>query len=880
MLPRAHPRRLPDGGRDRRHVGRSPASAWRPPCARRRPIRNPMPAGILGATAAFVFAAQMINIPVAPGISGHLVGAALSAVLLGPWRAMIVMAVVLAVQALLFQDGGITALGANTLDMGVGGVAHRVMPWPRCRPGGCASAPRHGRRRRARRVCGHAGLRRADRRSGWGSPVCIRSCRSCSSCWSRHVAIGLLEAALTGAVLATVVRWRPGPRSRRVGDEPLRGVGRRRRRRPVRRRARRRGVPLAVRVGAAGRPRPRRRTPRVSRAARPPSWPAPFPDYALPFLSSPAIATAAAGIAGTLLRRRRRLGREPRREQPARSMASPPDRRPAAASRARRPRAGAGGRADAGRADGRPCRRGRGPSGPTVFAAALVDLPPRRAAAAGGAPPRRAGSCPWSRCSAVPAALLAPSGSRLRRGRRARAPARSRPPRWAPPWRRWLGPSGLVRAVRAPARCPTARRRVRGDAGQPDASCCGRCARCCARARRDGPAFGALERPGLQPGRHHPRVRAPRRLAAPAVARTGRSDRAGAARPGRRGMTPPGEPPAVGFDVSRPDLPLSGRVARPRRRRRSACRRRARRRSSGPTARASPRCCCTWPGCCPSGAATCTCTNRAGTRTATAWSAEITIGGTTGLACDHRPHPRSRRHRVPGSRRPADRPDRGRGRRLRPARAPMAAGGGRARGARRRCSRSASTATNTARRTTSRRARSAASAWPACWPARPGLLLLDEPSSGLDPRGRRSLAALLRGLAATIIVASHDLAFIQQVCTRRSIDSCDGRRQSCARRAGRRSRALARPTAALRVAQADGAAHYGDQRIGNASEGRSHVGAPLRLGHEVLPAAWNAQCGVRGGWGPTSRRTPEMRVSGLVEQRRLPAPGLAGRTAT
>ncbi len=48
----------------------------------------------------------------------------------------------------------------------------------------------------------------------------------------------------------------------------------------------------------------------------------------------------------------------------------------------------------------------------------------------------------------------------------------------------------------------------------------------------------------------------------------------------------------------------------------------------------------------------------------------------------------------------------------------------------------------------------------------PGLLLLDEPSSGLDPRGRRSLAALLRNLAATIIVASHDLVFIQQVCSR------------------------------------------------------------------------------------------------------------------
>ena len=48
----------------------------------------------------------------------------------------------------------------------------------------------------------------------------------------------------------------------------------------------------------------------------------------------------------------------------------------------------------------------------------------------------------------------------------------------------------------------------------------------------------------------------------------------------------------------------------------------------------------------------------------------------------------------------------------------------------------------------------------------PGLLLLDEPSSGLDPRGRRSLAALLGRLSATIIVASHDLAFIHQVCTR------------------------------------------------------------------------------------------------------------------
>ena len=49
---------------------------------------------------------------------------------------------------------------------------------------------------------------------------------------------------------------------------------------------------------------------------------------------------------------------------------------------------------------------------------------------------------------------------------------------------------------------------------------------------------------------------------------------------------------------------------------------------------------------------------------------------------------------------------------------------------------------------------------------RPGLLLLDEPSSGLDPRGRRGLAELLRGLTATIIVASHDLGFVTELCSR------------------------------------------------------------------------------------------------------------------
>ena len=77
---------------------------------------------LLGVTAAFVFAAQMLNFPVAGGTSGHFLGAALAAILLGPWLAAVVLSVVIVVQALVFADGGITALGANVLNMGVVGA--------------------------------------------------------------------------------------------------------------------------------------------------------------------------------------------------------------------------------------------------------------------------------------------------------------------------------------------------------------------------------------------------------------------------------------------------------------------------------------------------------------------------------------------------------------------------------------------------------------------------------------------------------------------------------------------------------------------------------------------------------------------------------------
>ncbi len=74
---------------------------------------------LMGVMAAFIFAAQMINFPVAGGTSGHLLGGVLAAVTLGPWAGMLVMTSVIGVQALLFQDGGLLVMGANIFNMGI-----------------------------------------------------------------------------------------------------------------------------------------------------------------------------------------------------------------------------------------------------------------------------------------------------------------------------------------------------------------------------------------------------------------------------------------------------------------------------------------------------------------------------------------------------------------------------------------------------------------------------------------------------------------------------------------------------------------------------------------------------------------------------------------
>jgi cobalt/nickel transport system permease protein len=94
---------------------------------------------LLGVLGAFVFAAQLVNFPVGAGTSGHLVGSALLVYTLGPWAAAVVMTAILATQALVFQDGGILALGANVTNMALVGVLAAWLPF------GLAGGGRRGR---------------------------------------------------------------------------------------------------------------------------------------------------------------------------------------------------------------------------------------------------------------------------------------------------------------------------------------------------------------------------------------------------------------------------------------------------------------------------------------------------------------------------------------------------------------------------------------------------------------------------------------------------------------------------------------------------------------------------------------------------------------
>ncbi len=255
---------------------------------------------LMGLAAAFLFAAQMLNFPVAAGTSGHLVGAVLSAVLLGPSAAVVVMTAVLVVQALLFADGGILALGANVFNMAILGVfggfplfraVERLLP-------------------------GERGLLAATAFASWWSIVlastacAVELAISGVAPWrlvlpamaGTHLVIGLGEAVIATLVTAAVLRTRPDLIA--VPDAS---------RREAARSTSRRYLPLTVALMAiaaaivafpfaTGRPDGLERVAEaLGFALRAQSATAPLAGYRVPGLASSLAAAWAAGLAGVLL---------------------------------------------------------------------------------------------------------------------------------------------------------------------------------------------------------------------------------------------------------------------------------------------------------------------------------------------------------------------------------------------------------------------------------------------------------------------------------------------------------------------------------------------------------------------------------------------------
>jgi cobalt/nickel transport system permease protein len=253
---------------------------------------------LLGVTAAFVFAAQMLNFPVAGGTSGHLVGAVLAAVLLGPSAAVIVLTAVLAVQCFLFADGGVTALGANVFNMGIiGGFGGYVVY------------------RLARKiVSGTRGVVTAAAFAGWCSAVVAAICcagelaSSGTVAWKVafpamagvHMLIGIGEGVITALVLVAVARVRP---ELVTDDSPtvapslgaVVGFGS----------VAALGLALFVSPFACKWPDGLEKVAATlgfeHQATGKPLLAAPIPNYLLPGLKSPAVATALAGVFGTVI---------------------------------------------------------------------------------------------------------------------------------------------------------------------------------------------------------------------------------------------------------------------------------------------------------------------------------------------------------------------------------------------------------------------------------------------------------------------------------------------------------------------------------------------------------------------------------------------------
>jgi cobalt/nickel transport system permease protein len=162
---------------------------------------------LMGMLAAFIFAAQMLNFPIAGGTSGHFMGAALAAIILGPWASLLIMTCVLIAQCLVFQDGGLLALGANILNMGIIGSFSSYYLY--------------------RLFCGLAGNSRKTRligsfAAGWVAIVLAASACALELAFSGasplkivlpamagvHALIGIVEGLVTVAVLSAIMATR------------------------------------------------------------------------------------------------------------------------------------------------------------------------------------------------------------------------------------------------------------------------------------------------------------------------------------------------------------------------------------------------------------------------------------------------------------------------------------------------------------------------------------------------------------------------------------------------------------------------------------------------------------------------------------------------
>ena len=266
-----------------------------------RSIHRTMPARkipLLGLAASFVFVAQMLNFPVGAGTSGHLIGAVLAAVLLGPAAAVLVMTSVLILQCFLFQDGGVTALGANIFNMaivapvvGYGSLRVRLAPAGRRNS---LPSPRHGfrllvlDRRRVHR------LRRPARLFG----DCAFSA-AFPAMTGIHMVIGIGEAVITTLVISAIARLRPellagrdAPPPTRYADLLVQGL------------LVSLGLAVFVAPFASAWPDGLEKVASAlgfeRRAAEQPPISSPFSDYAIPGMSSSVLSTIIAGCIGTV----------------------------------------------------------------------------------------------------------------------------------------------------------------------------------------------------------------------------------------------------------------------------------------------------------------------------------------------------------------------------------------------------------------------------------------------------------------------------------------------------------------------------------------------------------------------------------------------------